>query len=197
MSTPTSQYCRVRHAGDPHFARIDGDHLRLLTRAPWLGGTDTDSTLDKASAHFVAPVTPGKIIAVGRNYRSHIVSETLPSEPGLFLKLANTLIGPGDPIPLPEDATGVQNEGEMVLVIGETASNVPPDQAKAKVFGVTCGHDVSVRPWQRGDLQWVRAKSSDGFGPVGPVVSTGWIRTICLLKAGLTARFANQSEHPC
>lgn len=173
MTSANHHYCRVSHNGTSHFGMIVGDQVQLLSQAPWLGGKPTGETCPHNSAALLTPVAPGKTICVGRNYRSHIKADNLPTEPGLFLKLPNTLIGPGDPIPLPSDAEGVQNEGEMVLVIGETARNVSRDDAKSKIFGITCGHDVSVRPWQRGDLQWVRAKSSDGFGPVGPVIVTG------------------------
>ena len=64
-------------------------------------------------------------------------------------------------------------EGEMVIVIGKRAVNVTAEQAGDYIFGISAGNDVSARGWQSSDLQWVRAKASDTFGPVGPVVATG------------------------
>ncbi len=74
---------------------------------------------------------------------------------------------------LPPDAYSVHYEGEMVIVIGKRAVNVTEDQAAGYVFGISAGNDVSARDWQSSDLQWVRAKASDTFGPVGPVVARG------------------------
>ena len=64
-------------------------------------------------------------------------------------------------------------EGELVIVIGKRASKVPVEKAKDYVLGVTCGNDVSARDWQKGDVQWWRAKGSDTFGPCGPFVAVG------------------------
>jgi 2-keto-4-pentenoate hydratase/2-oxohepta-3-ene-1,7-dioic acid hydratase in catechol pathway len=67
----------------------------------------------------------------------------------------------------------VHYEGELVVVIGKTAKNVSVEDASDYIFGVTAGNDVSERDWQRDDLQWLRAKGSDTFGPVGPVLVSG------------------------
>jgi 2-keto-4-pentenoate hydratase/2-oxohepta-3-ene-1,7-dioic acid hydratase in catechol pathway len=66
----------------------------------------------------------------------------------------------------------VEEEAELVVVIGKSCKNVSVDQAMDYVFGYTCGNDVSARPWQRGDKQWWRAKSSDTFTPFGPWIET-------------------------
>jgi 2-keto-4-pentenoate hydratase/2-oxohepta-3-ene-1,7-dioic acid hydratase in catechol pathway len=74
---------------------------------------------------------------------------------------------------LPRDVGVVHYEAEMVVVIGKTARNVPREDALDYVFGVTCGNDVSAREWQKGDVQWWRAKGSDTFGPCGPAIVCG------------------------
>ena len=74
---------------------------------------------------------------------------------------------------MPPDAVDLHFEGELVLVIGRRACRVPPERAGGHVFGVTCGNDVSERTWQRDDLQWLRAKGSDTFGPLGPAIVSG------------------------
>ncbi len=77
---------------------------------------------------------------------------------------------------VPNDATDVHYEGELVLIIGKRIRNASLEEARAAIFGCTCGNDVTERDWQRGpdkDLQWWRAKGTDTFGPLGPVIVTG------------------------
>lgn len=74
---------------------------------------------------------------------------------------------------LPEGATNVHFEGELVLVIGKRAKNVSVADASDYVFGVTIGNDLVDREWLLEDLQWFRAKGADGFGPIGPAITTG------------------------
>jgi 2-keto-4-pentenoate hydratase/2-oxohepta-3-ene-1,7-dioic acid hydratase in catechol pathway len=93
--------------------------------------------------------------------------------PGLFAKYPTSIIGPGENIVRPPDSQNLHYEGEMVIVIGRTAKNVHWEEASRYIFGVTVGNDVSERDWQQADLQWFRAKASDTFGPVGPVIARG------------------------
>jgi 2-keto-4-pentenoate hydratase/2-oxohepta-3-ene-1,7-dioic acid hydratase in catechol pathway len=95
------------------------------------------------------------------------------SYPGVFAKFPTSLIPHGEDIVLPPDATNVHFEGELALVIGRTAKDVSVEQASDHVFGVTIGNDLVDREWLLEDLQWFRAKGSDGFGPIGPAVVTG------------------------
>ncbi len=110
---------------------------------------------------------------MGRNFRSHLGGRPAPVLPGLFAKLPGTVIGPDAPIILPPDAGEVHAEGEVVVVIGRRASRVDAAGARRAIFGVTAGNDVSERSWQASDLQWLRAKGSDTFGPLGPAIVTG------------------------
>jgi 2-keto-4-pentenoate hydratase/2-oxohepta-3-ene-1,7-dioic acid hydratase in catechol pathway len=73
----------------------------------------------------------------------------------------------------PSGAKNVHYEGELVIVIGKTARRVSSERAADYIFGYTCGNDVSERDWQRGDLQWWRAKGSDTFAPLGPSIVVG------------------------
>jgi 2-keto-4-pentenoate hydratase/2-oxohepta-3-ene-1,7-dioic acid hydratase in catechol pathway len=94
----------------------------------------------------------------------------------MFYKPVSALQNPGDAIVLPRDSTDVHSEGEMVVVVGKKLRNAGADEARDAVFGVTAGNDVSDRNWQHGekkDLQWWRAKGSDTFAPLGPVVVAG------------------------
>jgi 2,4-diketo-3-deoxy-L-fuconate hydrolase len=115
---------------------------------------------------------PGKIIAVGLNYRDHADEATTiaPQSPILFAKWTSCLIGPDEPIVIPSGIDEVDWEAELAVVIGRTARNVQIDDALDFVQGYTCMNDVSARRAQRDDGQWTRAKSFDTFGPVGPRV---------------------------
>ena len=91
----------------------------------------------------------------------------------MFAKYPTSLIPDDAEITYYADATDLHYEGEMVLIIGKTGRNVPEEQAGEYIFAVAPGNDVSERVWQGQDLQWLRAKGADTFGPVGPVMVAG------------------------
>ena len=129
-----------------------------------------------ADVKILHPVVPGKIMAVGLNYRSHLGGRPQPAHPEMFYKPVTALQDPGGAIVIPPDAADVHYEGELVLVVGKIARNVSRDEARDAIFGVTCGNDVSDRNWQHGagkDLQWWRAKGCDTFAPLGPAIAAG------------------------
>ena len=111
-----------------------------------------------------------KVICVGLNYDVHAGESgmELPNAPLLFAKFANTLVGDGDAIVLPEGIGHVDAEAELALVIGEAATAVDAGDALAVVAGYTCANDVSAREAQFSDGQWFRGKGYDTFCPVGP-----------------------------
>ena len=152
---------------------IEGDGVQPLAGPPFGAAEPAGAAVPLDDARLLAPCAPSKVIAVGLNYRSHLGDREPPSEPGLFAKLPTAIVGPEDPIVLPSDSEVVHAEGELVVVIGRPARNATPEEARASVFGVTAGNDVSERVWQRDDLQWLRAKGSDSFGPLGPRIATG------------------------
>jgi 2-keto-4-pentenoate hydratase/2-oxohepta-3-ene-1,7-dioic acid hydratase in catechol pathway len=126
----------------------------------------TGATHPLSGVKLLYPCEPSKILAVGRNYKSHLGDRQAPDRPEMFYKPVSALQHPDDPIVIPPDAANVHYEGELVIVIGQHGT----------IFGVTCGNDVSERDWQNGrhkDLQWWRAKGADTFAPLGPVVVTG------------------------
>jgi 2-keto-4-pentenoate hydratase/2-oxohepta-3-ene-1,7-dioic acid hydratase in catechol pathway len=162
--------------GRARWGRLEGDTIRELGAAPYAGGAETGARFTLAEVKLLAPAEPEKIFAVGRNYRSHLGTRPAPEQPEIFWKPVSALQHPGDPIRLPRESTDVHFEGELVLVIGRSAKNVSPAEARQVIFGVTCGNDVSERQWQAGpkkDLQWWRAKGADTFAPCGPVIATG------------------------
>ena len=102
----------------------------------------------------IAPVPPpSKIVCVGRNYREHAeeTGSAVPTEPQLFAKWANALVGPGAPIVYPGITTQLDYEAELTVVIGRRAQRVAVADALDFVFAYTCGNDVSARDLQFGD----------------------------------------------
>lgn len=124
--------------------------------------------------HIGLPFHPRNVICVGLNYRSHAEEggRELPKEPLIFAKWTNSLIGIGEPIILSGDSAEVDYEAELAVVIGRRCRHVSASEALDYVAGYTCLNDVSARDFQRTDKQWVRAKSQDTFGPMGPYLVT-------------------------
>jgi 2-keto-4-pentenoate hydratase/2-oxohepta-3-ene-1,7-dioic acid hydratase in catechol pathway len=127
---------------------------------------------DERSWRFLPPVPkPSKILAIGRNYMDHAreQGEEPPKKPLIFAKLPSSLLGHGGIIEWdPADATQVDYEAELAVVIGREARLVAAERALDYVFGYTVANDVTARDLQRGDGQWTRAKGMDTFGPMGP-----------------------------
>ena len=127
-------------------------------------------------AELLAPVPrPGKIVAIGRNYREHAIEEGVepPHAPLIFAKWPTAVVGTGADICWDPALTAqVDYEAELAVVIGRRARRIDPADALAHVFGYTCLNDVSARDIQFGDGQWVRGKSLDTFCPMGPVLVT-------------------------
>lgn len=116
---------------------------------------------------------PGKIVAIGLNYRDHVreTGRELPERPLVFAKFPTSVIGDGDAIEIDRTITErVDWEGELAVIVGRAMRKVHADEALSHVLGYTVANDVSARDLQRGDGQWVRAKSLDTFCPLGPVV---------------------------
>jgi len=112
---------------------------------------------------------PSKIVCVGRNYLEHAreLGNEVPDQPLIFLKPPSSLIGDGEPIVLPPQSAQVEHEGEIGVVIGKRARNVPASGAMDVVAGFVPLNDVTARDLQRLDEQWTRAKGFDTFCAVG------------------------------
>jgi len=174
------KYVRFLHKGRESYGLLEGDAV-----LPFAGGLlgkrrPMGVRLPLAAVTLLAPVRPSKIIAVALNYMDHLPTgggfisgdrdREPPSAPELFLKTSSAVVGPEEAIVIPAGAGRVDGEGELVAVIGRRARGLSPEEALGCVLGYTCGNDVSAREWQRGDIQWWRAKSSDTFAPVGPYI---------------------------
>ncbi|MCL5942100.1 MAG: fumarylacetoacetate hydrolase family protein [Actinobacteria bacterium] len=155
------------------YGKIVGDELVVLDGEPgaW---SPSGVRLALSSVRLLAPCIPGKIVCVGLNYARHAaeMKEPPPPEPVLFLKPPTAVSGPGDAIPLPPQSSRVDYEGELAVVIGRAAKGVGERDALDHVLGYTCANDVTARDLQSRDGQWTRAKSFDGFCPLGPWIET-------------------------
>ena len=134
----------------------DGDVDGSATITPILGHPYgvleiAGPALPLADVRLLAPVLPSKIVAVGKNYAAHAqeMGGDVPLEPMIFLKPSTAVIGPGDPIALPEQSERVEHEAELAVVIGRLCSEVPVRRVPEVVLGYTCANDVTARDWQR------------------------------------------------
>ena len=155
--------------GDLVFPFAAGESLESPTRAL------SNERIRVEEVRLLPPVTPSKIVCVGRNYREHAaeMGNRMPEEPLLFLKAPSAVIGNGDLIHLPSQSQQVEHEGELGVVIGRRARQIQADENPLSfVLGYTCVNDVTARDLQRKDGQFTRAKSFDTFCPVGPVIVT-------------------------
>ncbi|HEY4607136.1 MAG TPA: fumarylacetoacetate hydrolase family protein [Acidimicrobiia bacterium] len=156
--------------------------------------------LPLSQVRLLAPLVPRKnLMAVGRNYRDHArefsdsgfdasEKQMVPDHPVIFTKAPTSVIGPEQPVVLANDPTGTTDyEGELAVVIGRTARNVPEAKALDFVFGWTIVNDVTARDLQKRHVQWFVGKSPDTFCPMGPWITTidelpdigaSWMRTV-------------------
>jgi len=167
------RYLRYEYRGKIAYGALNGDSISEIRGDLFGGRAETGAKVKLADVKLLWPCEPTKVLAVGLNYKSHLGDRPAPEKPELFFKPLTSLQNPSGEIVIPPGAKNVHYEGEMVIVIGKKAQRVAPDRAGDYIFGYTCGNDVSERDWQRGDLQWWRAKGSDTFAPLGPVIAVG------------------------
>jgi 2-keto-4-pentenoate hydratase/2-oxohepta-3-ene-1,7-dioic acid hydratase in catechol pathway len=170
-----TRYIRYRAGAHIAYGILADGVVAELDGTPF-AHTPTDVRRKLSEVTLLCPGTPGKVVAVGRNYKSHLGTRAQPAQPEIFYKPISCLQDPEGPVVIPRDSTDLHYEAELVLVIGKPLRHASKAEAEAAIFGVTCGNDISERAWQNGptkDLQWWRAKGSDTFGPFGPAVVTG------------------------
>jgi 2-keto-4-pentenoate hydratase/2-oxohepta-3-ene-1,7-dioic acid hydratase in catechol pathway len=127
-----------------------------------------------ADLTLLAPVTPSKIVCIGRNYKEHAaeLGNEVPKEPLLFLKPPSALLAPGGVIRMPSISKRVDYEGELAVVIGQRCSKLSADEdVRHYIRGYTIVNDVTARDIQKSDGQWTRGKGFDTSCPVGPLIS--------------------------
>lgn len=152
----------------------DGDKITAVNGNPLDGYETTATRLQLADVKIEVPIVPSTFYCVGLNYVKHISTEgmTIPKKPDVGYRANNALLAHGEDVVIPADATRVNYEGELVVVIGKKARNISVDEVKKCILGYTIGNDVSERNWQASDRTFWRAKNSDTFKPMGPWIST-------------------------
>lgn len=168
-----TRYVKYEVEGRTAWGLLEGETIRELQGSVFDGAEPSGRTLELAEVRLLPPADAKKVIAAGLNYRSHIGEQSPAKYVGLFAKLPTSLIGHGADIIYPADATTLHYEAEICAVMGRRARHITEAQAKDHVFGVTPCNDVSERGWQKADLQWLRAKGADTFGPMGPALVRG------------------------
>ncbi|WP_261167271.1 fumarylacetoacetate hydrolase family protein [Microbacterium sp. Marseille-Q6965] len=167
---------RFSHNDAIRYGILDDGELVVLAGDPMFAGFETTGErVPLGDVALLAPVIPrSKIVCVGRNYRAHAaeLGNDVPTTPLIFLKPNTSVIGPGDAIVRPPQSQDTQWEGELAVVIGRIAKNVPAANAMEYVFGYTVANDVTARDLQNSDGQWARAKGFDTFCPLGPAIET-------------------------
>jgi 2-keto-4-pentenoate hydratase/2-oxohepta-3-ene-1,7-dioic acid hydratase in catechol pathway len=148
--------------------------VEILQSHPFGELKTTGESIPLTDVRLLPPLTPTKIIGIGKNYADHAkeMGGEVPAEPVCFLKPSTTLIGSGDAIVLPWQSEHVEHEVELAVVIGRIARNVDKEDALDYVLGFTVANDVSARDIQKKDGQWTRAKGFDTFLPLGPWIAT-------------------------
>lgn len=182
----------VRHAVDRagRLCLLEGDLFGDYTLGEPIAQGDFPNDLPR-EARLLAPVAPSKIVAIGLNYRDHAAeqSKPAPTEPVIFIKPSTAVIGPGDPIRLPQGVGRIDYETEVGVVIGRRATRVPRERALEHVLGYVCANDVTARDLQRKGYQYSHCKGYDTFAPIGPCIATeldpsaialeGWLNDEC------------------
>lgn len=133
---------------------------------------ETEISLERT--RLLAPVIPGKIICVARNYLEHARERNVevPETPMIFLKPPSAIIAHLEKIQIPPQSNQVEHEAELAVIIGKPGRWIDIDNATDYIFGFSIGNDVTARDLQRNESQWTRAKGFDTFCPLGPWIET-------------------------
>jgi 2-keto-4-pentenoate hydratase/2-oxohepta-3-ene-1,7-dioic acid hydratase in catechol pathway len=175
------RWARFDQNGSPSYAVVEGDTVIPVRGSPFDAWERTGELRKLADVTLLPPVIPPTFYAAGMNYPEHVrevaakigQKPDLPTRADIGYRANNALIGDGDAIVIPADATDqVQYEGELVVVIGRKCKNLTRDNALSAVLGYTIGNDVSERTWQKADRTMWRSKNTDTFKPMGPWIET-------------------------
>ena len=129
-----TKYIRYRSGSTTGYAILDGETVRPISGGLFGSHAETGATLQLSGVALLAPCQPGKILAVGLNYKSHLGGRPQPTRPEIFYKAVTSLQDPGGPIVTPRDATDLHYEGELVAVIGQPVRNASVDEARAGIL---------------------------------------------------------------
>jgi 2-keto-4-pentenoate hydratase/2-oxohepta-3-ene-1,7-dioic acid hydratase in catechol pathway len=180
----------------PRFGWIYEDRVGPVEGEPFGEYRRLEVETPLTDVRLLAPILPGKIICVGRNYVEHAREHDaeVPEYPLLFLKPSSSVIGPNETIFLPPQSVQVEHEVELAVIIGKTGRWINAEDALSHVFGYTMANDVTARDLQRKDGQWTRAKGFDTFCPLGPWIETDLDPTDVLLSCRVNGEMRQMSS---
>ena len=170
-----SRYIRFQAGERTLYGRLAGDNVHVLEGDLFGDRAESGQVLPLSQVQLLAPCQPGKILAVGFNYRDHAeeFGTPIPTQPNIFMKPTSCLAGPEQPVLFPRELAGqVDYETELVIVIGRRARHVSEAEAADYILGYTIGNDVTARDLQDTTKQWTVCKGFDTFGPIGPWIET-------------------------
>jgi 2-keto-4-pentenoate hydratase/2-oxohepta-3-ene-1,7-dioic acid hydratase in catechol pathway len=174
----TQHWLRFAQQGRIGFGLLQGDVVEEHHGNMFENPTPTGHRHVLADLKLLSPCVPSKVIALWNNFKAlgDKLQLSEPTEPLYFLKAPNSWLNPGETIRKPAQEGKIVFEGELAIVIGQTATAISEAQAAEHIFGYTCANDVTHAEILNRDAsfaQWVRAKSFDTFCPLGPVIATG------------------------
>ena len=188
------KWIRFLHEGVTGFGLLDGDSIHTYSGNIYAGPQATGDILKVSDVQYLPPCNPGKIVGLWNNFKASADKNgwAVPMEPLYFLKSPSSVTSHNEKIPVPVSYTGrVAYEGELCIVIGQTARNVTVEESSKYIFGYTCGNDVTALEILGKDAsftQWTRAKSFEGFSAIGPVIETVFEPDSAVLKTMVAGR---------
>ncbi len=193
------RYIRFFHNEKAQWGILQNDELiQPLTAAPYNQGVPSGPQMPLQAVRLLAPCEPGKIVAIGQNYREHIreLGHSIPETPIIFIKPSTCVNDPDSPIIMPPQSLSqrIDYEGELALVIGRKARHVSAEDAGKYILGYTCLNDVTARDLQKKDTQWTRAKGFDSFAPIGPVLTDEVDPSDLMIRTRLNGKIVQQSS---
>ena len=159
-----------------HVKDLNPDHLNFETISK-LQSADLSSLPELSSSERIGSciTRPGKFIGIGLNFSDHAAESGLPvpSEPIMFMKATSCISGPNDNIEMVPNSKKLDWEVELGIIIGKEAKHIEQNQSQDHILGYCLVNDVSEREWQIEKMgQWVKGKSHDTYGPIGPYLVT-------------------------
>lgn len=184
---------RFIHNDNPAYGVVEGEDPPVAGDGTWdtsgleVAVLDADPFFSPAAStgerlryddvRLISPMIPrSKVVGVGRNFAKHAaeLDHEVPTSPLIFMKPNTAVIGPGEPIRVPDLSEHVSYEAELGVIVSRIAKNVPAEKAYDYVLGYTAANDVTLRDIQRTDNQWFRAKGFDTSCPLGPWINTDY-----------------------
>jgi 2-keto-4-pentenoate hydratase/2-oxohepta-3-ene-1,7-dioic acid hydratase in catechol pathway len=181
---------------EPRYGWMLEDQVGPIEGSPFGDYRRLEADIPLRKVRLLAPVVPGKIVGVGRNYIEHAreLETDIPEIPAVFLKPTSAVIGPGEAIVLPAQSRQVEHEVELAVVMGKAGRWIQPEQAFQHILGYTVGLDITARDIQIKDGQWTRSKSFDTFCPLGPWLETDLDPTDILLTCRVSGELRQMAS---